>query len=73
MKGTIKGESKNRDFPKLMKGSDDMVALMTKDGCGVVVITGDLDDYYKVGDYSEEWAMKCFKDFNGTIELSNDE
>lgn len=58
---------KEKPFPKLMK-SDDCIVYMTEFGCGIALTN---DDYIDIG-YDDEWIMDKFKDFNGTITLSND-
>jgi hypothetical protein len=59
------------DYPKLMISEEtDRVVLFSKDGCGVDVGG---DKYQTNGMYRDSWDMGCFKDFHGTVELSNDE
>lgn len=62
-------ESKNKlDFPKLMidSGSSVIVLFHTK-GRGQV-----LSGSFTLGYYSKHWNIDDFKDFNGTINLSNE-
>lgn len=58
-----------KKYPKLMISSN-AVVLFESHGKGVAVhqIT---DGSHFVGHITNSWVMENFKDFNGTIELSN--
>lgn len=72
MKSVKKGASRPEyEFPKLMEGSEGLIVLMKERGYGTVV--NDPQGFHRIGTYSVDWAMSFFTDFNGTIELSNDE
>jgi hypothetical protein len=60
--GTIK------DFPKLMRASDGLIVLFTKEKCGIVVNAG---NGHRFSDFEDDWAMDCFKDYEGEITLKN--
>ena len=69
MKVEIKesNQVKERPFPKLMKGTmENELILMTKSGTGMA-ISG-----CRVGYRSDCWHMASFKDFEGSITLSNE-
>jgi hypothetical protein len=58
-------------FPKLMQGTiTDVVVLFYEKSKGQVV-NGECSDIH-LGDNYIEWNMSNFKDFNGTIKLSNE-
>lgn len=62
-------------FPKLMKNNvtvknKGFVVLFEGKFKGVVVYA-EKDSLYRVGEMSNNWLPKNFKDFNGTIELKN--
>ena len=73
MKSQIVGvESKKvLPFPKLMKSIDtNVIVLFYKPKEGQIV---NGESYgHKVGFFLNEWNMTYFKDFNGTINLSNE-
>jgi len=56
-----------KPFPKLMV-SGDCIVYMIKARCGVALS----NDEYVALEYDDEWIMSNFKDFNGTVTLSND-
>lgn len=61
-------------FPKLMilethDNKEYMIVLFKKECEGVVIQTN--EDVYKIGEYSDSWNMKKFKDFNDSIVLKN--
>jgi len=55
-------------YPKLMVNSKGLVVLMSNYNVGCVVRE---DSTYSNGYSSERWDMNEFRDYNGTIELSN--
>lgn len=57
------------DYPKLMIGSSNAIVLFVDDNKGTVVKSG---GGFSVGRYSETWNMNAFKDYTGTLELSNE-
>lgn len=70
MKVTVNEESKKKEYPKLMVGSDiDLIVFMTSYGKGFVVKGNNYND---IGDNCNTWAMDNFKDFNGSVTLQND-
>jgi len=50
------------EYPKLMIAADGFIVLFYKKGCGLRI-----DDKYS---YSSNWAMNLFKDFKGTITIT---
>jgi len=73
MKSNLKN-IKTKPFPKLMQiGTDSpnngAVVLFKHNGIGTVVHGA---GKHRLGDDSEDWYMGGFKDFDGTVELSND-
>jgi hypothetical protein len=68
----VKVESKKvLNFPKLMILTDmSRIVLFSQEGIGLVV----WDKCFKktIGDYSNNWAMRVFRDFEGTVKLSNE-
>ena len=60
-------------FPKLMKSNNkDTVIFFTKKDCGMVVFIGEKNALnYNLGEYSEDWAMECFSDFDESVRLWN--
>lgn len=69
MKITFDEKKKDEEikFPCLMQCENGYIVLMWKDSCGTVIKS----DNYKIGSYHQDWAMKVFKPFNGTITLEN--
>lgn len=63
-----KEEVKEKGFPKLMISGCGTVVLFTSNTYGSQVSN---DDGF-IGTYSSGWNMSAFKDFNGTVTLSND-
>lgn len=79
MKTNIKNKpTPNRSFPKLMQSTNinGFIVLMREvsivgHAYGTVVSVGDSRNW-KLGAYSDNWAIDAFHDFEGTLELSND-
>ena len=62
-------EPKESEYPKLMKRCDnDLVVLFTSENDGVVLISS---DYYELGYSSDDWENSAFKEYTGTLLLSN--
>lgn len=57
-----------KDYPKLMKHreADYVVLFIVEDGGTVVYTDG---EHHSIGDYSEDWLMEEFIDFNGSVIL----
>jgi len=59
-----------KEFPKLMQHvTCDLIVLFSSQEHGTVM---NLDQDWEQGYYSRSWNMEKFKDFNGTVTLSND-
>lgn len=70
---TKNGTPNTLPFPKLMYldiGGVMATVMYDETGKGVVVYTKDDRNY--IGEYSIDWDVKVFKDFHGTLTLSND-
>lgn len=65
----IVNEIKKSEYPKLMISGDDIVLFVKLEEGTLVSSIGRPED---VGEYSESWDMVVFKDFKGTVTLSND-
>jgi hypothetical protein len=57
-------------FPKLMESDIGTIVLFYKEREGVLLKTVP-ESFKEVGEYHEEWAMDCFTDFEGKLELTN--
>lgn len=72
MKCKVTPKKSTSEYPKLMINEyEEIIVLMINDEIGTVIHSN--DDSWKIGDYEESWEMDGFKDFYGTIELSNDD
>jgi hypothetical protein len=60
-----------KKFPKLMIATDGLIVFFMKESYGTV-IKSEFDVNWEPGEYSEKWAMDCFKDFEGEITLKNE-
>ena len=68
----VKGASKKElGYPKLMQGKQSGVIVFFSDSEKGQVVNG-FSGGFQLGDYDNGWNMDSFKDFNGTIELSNE-
>lgn len=70
---TSKTESKKQlrtGYPKLMMSDRGTVVLMMECGVGPVVHVG-LMSTHVVGHFSDEWDMGKFRDYNGSVVLTN--
>lgn len=65
---------KELPFPKLMIADCGKVVLFSEKERGVTVLSGKNNfESDEVGHISNEWNMVAFKDFHGSITLSNEE
>jgi hypothetical protein len=65
------GSKKVLPFPKLMKSNaTNAIVLFYRHKEGQIV-NGECHGY-KIGFFMNQWNMDFFKDFNGTIKLSNE-
>ena len=62
--------SKEKSFPKLMIDENITIVLFNQEEKGVVV--SNKVGIYNIGDYYNNWAMNCFKDYNGEVTLKNE-
>jgi len=78
MKTKITKQTKQtKPFPKLMIDEDGDVFFMVLErkvigehlGQGVLIHS--VSSFARVGAYSDVWDLSLFKDFDGTVELSN--
>ena len=73
---TIKTLPKVDKFPKLMINKTKKLIILATDknfnGIQGIVVYRSADDPHHLGYYSETWNTVCFKDFLGTVTLSND-
>lgn len=65
---SISEEKKTNDYPKLMT-DDEVIILCEARGEGVVVHSK--NDKYDLGDWSDDWSMTRFRDYEGKVTLSN--
>ena len=65
----IKECLKTIPFPKLMKSDNGRIVLFSSPKVGTLVSSS---HYETVGYYSNNWDEECFKDYGGTIELTNE-
>ena len=56
-------------FPKLMISELGKIVLFINLHKGMVVANGDDED--EIGLYTDRWAIDVFKDFHGSVTLSN--
>ena len=78
MKTKITKQTKQtKPFPKLMIDEDGDVFFMvlertvSRGQLGQGVLIHSVSAFARVGAYSESWDLRLFKDFDGTVELSN--
>jgi len=68
IKSKVSLASKN-DYPKIMKSKNSgLVVLFSKSELGTVILGNELHD---CGEFSDDWDMSSFTDFDGSITLSN--
>lgn len=72
MKSIVNNTSdiQSKSFPKLMASSAHIVLFKSKRD-GVVVARLKNASYY-IGDHRDDWIEDSFKDFDGSVTLSND-
>ena len=72
MKSEVFNPEQESTFPKLMYAINhpEKVVLFSESGYGVV-ISAQIGGTQKIGYYSTSWGMKDFRDFNGSVTLSN--
>lgn len=69
MLSVIRENQEEIEYPCLMIGIHmNAIVLFEKEKHGMVL---NQNKIYRIGHYSDVWAMEEFKPFNGTIELSN--
>lgn len=66
-----KGSSVGTPFPKLMISESGTIVLFQESDKGVCLKDGCLT-FKKVGQYTNDWSMHYFTDFDGKVTLSND-
>lgn len=71
MKIVVKPKTKNEPlgFPKLMIDNDDGIVFFHRHGYGMVI--SEKCGGFRNGELSTHWNMAAFKDFHGTVTLSN--
>lgn len=70
---TSKTESKKQlrtGYPKLMMSDGGTVVLMVECGTGFVVHKG-LMSSRSLGEFTDEWNIDKFRDYNGSVVLTN--
>ena len=75
MKSIASLNEKKNIYPCLKITPEQTIVMFFAYRAGTVVYSGvkDKTDYdYPVGLYSESWVMENFKDFDGTVTLTND-
>lgn len=70
MKAVVNETDKKKEYPKLMVDGNENIVLFTSSDEGTLISSKGCPE--DVGHYSELWVMSEFKDFNGTVTLSND-
>ena len=61
--------SESKSFPKLMIG-DQLIVFFIKSGIGIIITPEESINY--VGEYSEDFQMAFFQDYNGEVTLKNE-
>lgn len=75
MKSIVNQKEKveEKEFPKLMIHKDGTIILFTSINIGTLLYNGGIPKSpYTVGIFKRDWIMYDFRDFNGTVTLSND-
>ena len=65
------GIQKETDFPKLMHSNDNCVVLFSGPKQGTVVSIDEETTMDTIGNHSTNWHPDYFKDFKGSITLTN--
>ena len=72
VRGEIEGSERELSFPKLMIGkTSGVIVLMFEHGVGTVVHVG--DSGYVIGQRIQYWDMRNFKDYTGSVTITNEE
>ena len=53
-----------------MIAKDNLIVIFIKEQCGTV-IKGVVNKHLKIAEYSEYWIMSYFKDYDGEVNLKN--
>jgi|GEM_PF-3979640 len=61
-------KSEEVNFPKLMVSPNELIVLMISSRHGTVM---NEVDSRRIGEFSDEWNMDRFKDYNGEVKLKN--
>jgi hypothetical protein len=80
MKAIVNNDNENtrRPFPKLMISDAtpgdpmDRIVLFTAPREGTSIIAGHGGADVAIGYFSQSWEMRAFRDFEGSVTLSND-
>jgi hypothetical protein len=72
MKSVVNKNDNNRcrSYPKIMESTGHIVLFETKRSG--TVLNRLKDGAYSIGVYREDWCADSFKDFEGSVTLSND-
>jgi hypothetical protein len=66
----LNGESKKKDFPKLMISESGNIILFKKWGVGTIIVS---ESNENIGNHYTDFAMELFSDFDGEILLRNNQ
>lgn len=69
MKVVVNGKQKVKEYPRLMVDDNLNIVLFKGSNEGTLIDSAKYPE--EIADYSEHWVMSEFKDFNGTVTLSN--
>ena len=73
MESIVNFERKEKTFPRLMifkSGDCEMIALFSNDRCATIVNVNE-GSSHKVGDFSSDWTIGLWFDFEGDVVLKN--
>jgi len=70
MKIVISNKEKIGKYPRLMIARNEMIVLFSAPKIGVIIDIG--KGAGLIGEFSNDFIMDSFKDFEGSINLSND-
>jgi hypothetical protein len=68
--GATENTQQEKPFPKLMKGSDQLIVFFYAHEKGTV-IQDPVDPDWEVGEYDDNWVMSDFTDYNEPITIQN--
>jgi hypothetical protein len=68
--GATENTQQEKPFPKLMKGSDELIVFFYVYEKGTV-IQDPLEPDFVVGEYDDNWDMSAFTDYNEPITIQN--